>query len=977
MACVGCLAILFSVGHADGNQRDFRTAFEQFGELGFPDVSSGRLVHVEASQPPYITLSRDNEIQDIPGPSAWLMAAPSNAPAVLIDLFGRPFQLSNLEPEEDSMADETSAPPVLKGTWTDVDLKAYLGALPGFFQALADKPGNDFRYRSSDSGPQVLKGSLFFLAVGLHQTGLTNEAASLASLVLEKSQDPEAFLSACAGILANTAYEAAYAHFVAGGTWAELAHDIKAIRARFGSVWADYEEAGTVMGLAALRAKGPASPPDGLSPHWVRTCLEELMGDQPVDLSELEQIRSYPWVLAPPIGEGAATTGRTPIVRLLDGGMDSIPELLAIATNSTLIRFAPPETGHHYREPDARLVSLLQTQDGQNAMGFSFSSRDELPQPLTLGKLSLMFLEPLVNSTSDKEKLIEDIQNWYGTHKDDTRMELAFHFLKEPSGFYSAKDVAAGILANEGDSRVRARLEQLILDMEDPSETVSLARRYMAFLDREKAGLFRTNLTDVLRQKFALPAANAPESELFVKSDSGRFGRQVDVAELLASLETTGKREEKPALHALLDGCIASNRFELSDSELFSVIQRTPSGDRVPLLTNAILQVKTPALRNTLLQGLVVCKYVREYGEGEGEPFSGSIMRSKVQAPPWRKSTPPVHAASAKTPELPKELSLESLRLFWRIVLTEPATEEWADSRMKAAQTLEFFYNGDRMGYLEPVLLGKTWERLIWERSMKRLEGGPLPDLPTLGKALAFDRTALEKELLAAPEKDLPAALGKLEPEALLSMMTARSLLPELAARFTLSASRVKEADPGLDVESGKPMSTNGIARLIAMLSSTNATGSAVLEIERMPLAAGISVRLKKGGSPDEDLPGFDMQEEMKSNATVIVGKAEAVVFQDKDFRPMDGFLFSVLEEATESPTEADLDERLDSSEDRHSYGYSSMQEYEHVFWELANHLCTATNLPLTPAVIRIRRLPPEARIQRRESEAGGMVMWD
>ncbi len=976
--------MLLIAGPGFAAEPDCQAAFTLLRELGFPDVSGGHLVHTEESnRSRYYSSDQIEDINGLPVASAWRMGAPDQKPAVLFDLFGRPFHMISEDSGSESAGEEPPDPEAISGVITSLNPHAYAVGLTNLLASLENE--------TPDEDVQFFLASSFFLAAGLYQNGYQAEAVAITDRVLALLPDPEAFLAACVGILADSAYEDSLARFLADGNWLAFADRVKAIRRQFGRRWADGEAAGEVENSARRRAEqGAVSLPVGDFPSWAVACLREIVSDNPLDVRPLNGIESYPWVLAPPPDPALSQTQACPIVRLLDEGMASVPLLLAIATNSTPLRLSNRNPGAQLGANERAMEVFQRALRGEgnsrtiqysyNIDPFAMGGGDpssRLARPMMLGELSLRLLRPLLpGSVNREDDALPALRAWYEAHRQDTRFELALARLKDENN--GPAYVAMSILMTDGSDTDRQRVEKTILEMTDsPDQAIPLAFEYVKFIEPAKAADFRSRFAEQIRKSIPTPVTNDVDPNLFVggSQDRSRSSRNVDG--MLKAFEKGDETDVKEDLNSVLDKLVTTNTV-LPSSVLYVALHRADRDRAVALLTNAVLRVSTPEQRSQLIWCLASLREMEPAG-GEGDEKQEAAHGI---APPWRPAAEKtVRAVSRRVRErsaLPQSMSLEALGPFWRILLTDTRPDEWAEVRSRTALVIEGLY-GDKVDNRMEVraILGEVFDRLLIERSLARLEGRSIPPVPTLRDAGNADRVGLEQRLLALPDSELAAAVAKLEPASVLALSTGTGDDPALAARLGAMAGRVSSVSPGLGLSPGTTLGTADVARLVNTLRESKEPGRISIKIERKPQAGGVLIERSTALPPSSDYQyrysgSYEMMQmkALSPHAPLLYARIELLGREGRRLEDGGAAVFWFLEEnqtADASGKAPDPDARLDS---RRGPRYSEANSEQ--FWESVGRFCAATNLPLAPAAIRLYRIPSDDWTTIAESGSGG-----
>ncbi len=983
----------FSQGLVRAVERDFRKAFALFHELGYPDVKGGRLVHLELTDNAYWRFSRET-VDVFPAANAWLMAAPSNAPASFVTLFGQPLLVMAAEPDSkdgaESAGDESEtaqAARIKRGTWTLLSFPEYLAALTN---SLGEIEANDLSEEK-----RYLLGSAFFMAAGLHQNGLESEAVALIDLVLSRHPDSETFLSACIGALAAPAYQKALSEWRAGGGSVELAERLRALRIRFGPRWADYAVAGRLENaLRAPTGSVMAAFTDASFPAWSAGCVRDLLSGNESVGKALDEIQQYPWILAPKIPAAEAALASNPVVRLLDGGMDSIPLLLAMSTNPAPVRLSSGDYREERNGVEPAAAAFLGSMErrGSDPFARSGGSGDDKAGigVMTLADVAWSLLTALpLKGEEEVDRLTGAYRDWYDAHRNDSRIELAMAYIREGGHTYHAS-TALGILMKEGGDRERKDVEPLIISMaEKPLGGLSMAESYVRHLPPREGEAFRAKFSALVRDSLAAPETNAADPDLFV--GEGMRGDDWETREIKEQLERFSKGEAgrsftAPSFETMVSAIVSSNAIPSSHVLQAATLMAGP-GPAVDVITNTVMQTTNLQAKVTLTGLLAMLRYGQVYGaEANGEEKQAEPAAIPV---PWR----PAAAALPKPrdPRLeerkcpPPELAIEKLAPFWRAMLAdERLVEDQGSAARAAAQTMEILYN-EGLGYDYPVrsLFGEEWDRMQLRRARARLEGKPLPEWPSLKAAAKVDRAAVEAALAAVSAAELPSVTAQLDSLSALAFSLKDTTNAILAERLSAAACRVVSAPAGFPVKAGDRLTTNAVRRIVESLTATNAGGRVGITIRRQSLLNGVTIERhdRMPGKSDYSFRmlvqyELDGREALPPGTALIYGQAQGPGAKGLLRQGNDTKTFWTTAEPAPVAAEAAASENLDAklvSRQSGRRGDRSEQEFQ----ELVGRVCAGAPAPLAEASIRLYRIPDEIwRTNVTESAGGDYPFW-
>jgi hypothetical protein len=980
------LAIVLSCGGKSvaAANRDYTAAFGLLKELGYPDVRGGQLVRVEAgySQNALLRAEQAGESGDFRCPSGWLMETPTNGPAVLIDLFGRRLLLLKArgsEGEDEYRGGSPDSDGGITCQWTNVPAAASSSAMRALLSSSRETGQTEgesdpfLSSRKRGGNPGFPMAAPLFFAAGLHQNGLTNEAAALAAAALDAAPDPEAYLAACIAVLADSAYQAAFQRFKQGGAWVDFAADLKSLRLRYGKRWMEYDEAFRLEQAIANRIELAAALPSGDFPPWALACLRQLLADTPVDNDFFGLFRNTPWILAPPPDPGAPVE-TNPVYRLLDGGMASVPLLIAISTNPTPLRlFGPSEYG--YQDRALSVFESVHDPERYHSSSEPFSGN----RPMTLGDFAKALLDPLTGRQSDPFSAGKDdsYRAWYEACTNKTRMQLFADYLREGNSGEALWDL---LLAESRENP--GQVEKMILEFEPVTLGMGLAAVYAGKAPADRAAAFRKAYSAKVRALEGEPVADA-DPELFVSESRG--GREDDPsarATFLKTFEEQKGEEAPPDLKALLDN---PTNLVVEGEDFKMALRKTEASLAVALLTNAIGKASSPKLAETLVQHLVMLNYIKANGpEGDAEPEVKPALGA-----PWRnraswaaRRSQPRRTSAGESAILPA-CSLEALSGFWRTLLTDTRTNGWEAIPKIAAGTMESLYaTGDdgRGEWGAANLLGDEYGRILIARNLDRVEGRDMTDLPALKDIKAVDCTVLEKKLMAAPDPEFYRTLETLDVISLCALSMSPLADPRLVLRLSNTVSRVIEAPPGCGVEKGACLTTNDMVRLVDALGKETGTGTVSLVIERKPRGGGTVIRTMACSPPIDDwsfrcrvMGRLFSGKKQADSATLMFASLQMASVGPRHVGSESEVAYWMLPEAV-SPARPGVADDLDAEreDEPDEWSRSRFGNGPEVFWAGAGSFCAATNAPLAPASIRVYRIPVKALKAASEGEPAG-----
>ena len=952
---------------------DRGAAFTLLGELGFPDVSGCKLGRLEAYGPMYRSPWSDRDkVGSFPIANAWLVAELTNGASLLIDMCGRRVCLRGRAAPLPQVPAVSNAIPVM-GSWAPVPADKYLDALVRKLSSTPGKPDDE----PDSTAAMALT---MFLAAGAHQNGHHAQASQLVSIVGTNAVSPESIIKVAVNVLAFGACERALRELERGGEWGVFADEIGRLAALYGRQWTDYEAALETAEAARQRADGVL--PGDIEPGGAEidsALLRELVTDGQLQEQPLAEICSYPWILAPPVAEAAArSTSTTALARLLDGGMRSVPALLAVAGDKTPLPLAAHRLSrsHGGSDPAEAAARGVMNQRAYREFGYAGGgSRSMAPLPVTLGGLATSLLKAICPESGSVTEPAAAARALYAECRDLPRLELAFRYLRD--GGYGQREIALSAVLQEGGTGVWERVESDILARSKEQASIDwLARSYAKRVPAARAAAFVDRLAAALRTPAPADGDTPPDAGLFVVPEHESFGRDGDVEQEIKSLRAALGREEGPAgIEAVLAEFLqktadpGSSSAELS-RRIHLALRTTPLDKSLPALVSAARKAPSARPRIALLTTFAWLPYVEEQQLDSGDDADAE------RVPPWR-------AAGGKReiaqPVVEKEmsplLSVNNLREFWTEMIADTDSHGERSVRDAAAGVMERLYGEEsdeaRTLGLE---LGDRLQGLMLERAAARLAGTDLPPIPNAESMAGVDVSALQRDLLRTPTNALAAALEDMPLLALAALAGCADTNAVLMRHLAGPATRIRAVSEGLPLRAGARITTNHVTRLVQDARNGDMAPGRRIRVARDSLLRGVRVTVTN--APLEDTDNYYWEAAIASISGPDGPPEQGVVYarvtaprEDERWSRQ----FAIWEIAkpgaqaeTQTPPAAD-DEDLDARIETRGFGVTRFGGWddgslnEERFWDMASQFCAATNMPLASAELVVHVVPPAA----------------
>ncbi len=326
----------------------------------------------------------------------------------------------------------------LAGTWEKADLKKDADKITEHIRKEMQK---DYFF-----GKESL-GLWFLFAIHLDQKGLKEEANKLAGVLFDAGKGKRIVILQALNAIADSQYGVAYATFKENHDWKSYSASIKKIYATFRKGWKKAAGIKKLSELIAKRAEGvPVVDVKDLS-ESDKVLIKELL-EKP-----LTSIQNSIWVLkekkhsTPEKGkesDGEADEQEEPtvIAKIMDKGMASVPLLIKLLGNDTLVVAD---------SNDLRMFGGGRFYSNRSSGNANDADRifKQLKRPMTLGEVARRVLDPIViqeietdsngneirrsSGGDDTDEFREVAETWYKANQKKTPLELAQLYLKDGS----------------------------------------------------------------------------------------------------------------------------------------------------------------------------------------------------------------------------------------------------------------------------------------------------------------------------------------------------------------------------------------------------------------------------------------------------------------------------------------------------------------------------------------------------------------
>ncbi len=334
----GMVIIVLSMLTIPADTADYSEAFEGLRALGLPDNKAATYVTLSPAgqgmgyygERTYAPFANELYNLKIKG-NAWLIEENKESKTFSVILFNREITTF-------STASSSKKFPV--AAWKKADPKTDLTAILKYLDE--DKRVGDMIGYSDD-----LDSKLLLAAAQFHRFGLKKEANLFAARTLAMVKDKNKSITNTISVLANGKYHSALKRVPETGDWKAFADTCASIVKKFGRGW---NAANTVTQIAEKARSQPTAPPPLKGPAGIaltkrhQTLASEISTIRKTPAG-LEYLRNLPWILLsdemldqyfPPSEESDDQIFR----KIIKGGMDSVPMLLAMMEDDTFLLFS-------------------------------------------------------------------------------------------------------------------------------------------------------------------------------------------------------------------------------------------------------------------------------------------------------------------------------------------------------------------------------------------------------------------------------------------------------------------------------------------------------------------------------------------------------------------------------------------------------------------------------------------------------------
>lgn len=841
------LAVCVFLGASAGAQtnvpvRDFGAGFAKFIQLGLPDVRGGVYGRIEFEFNEEEVEGSDLDSLGLAG-NAWKMAdlgGGSNRYVYGVVRVVEAMETKSYDKwaarmenrlalgRQDFDEAEWEEPDFAVVTWKAVDLGKDVAKL----LARLDKPDEDTK--SGFEYDSAIGGEFLLMAAQLYRLGMTNEANRIAARLFALCPDTKELMQQAITSLAYAQYRQSYARFVKTGDWREWHRELTALLARFPNGWRDapgVRKLADLVGVRVARPELPSLSGEGLSAEDQK--LARRLASEPPRKEAWRGSTAFLggeqcWLFSrkPGVRAGREAATNDVVVEITGRGMKSVPMLIAMLKDETLVR---PE----WKVEDA----FLTREDGVSSAEQVFST---LERPRTRGEVArallipLLLLEPRQRDelrSAGQDDFAAECMAWHKEHKDRALADLAKLYLEK--GDPAQRQNALGWLMRGTNVEVYAAdVEGILVGIAaETRDTPGVLRQYVE-RRREKASNFVERVVGAMLGTNAAPRkADVRGGRLATRGDMARMAEQRRslFVEQLRNLAAV-----KPVADLVSAYLSATQSADQASARLAEQLGREDPHKSLDLLLDAARRTEDLAKRTELLTLTRVLKYAKAGGRDDEDDLS--------------------YGAGPATP-VPNKFAVAKHAALWREFL---ADRRGKDQRVSAAAawSVTVLYAKDppqqkqTLPHIVPVL-GRAGMPLLVAHADAILAGKPLPELPDAARVDAARREKLVATLTKAG--DAADAYARLTLDEQLAMVEVGYTNCVLNAKLRPVADRIAGVDvapelagSGLEARlKGRKFDAGTVRILHEVALDLAGKGFAFdLTMARVPNAGGMEVAL-------------------------------------------------------------------------------------------------------------------------------------
>ncbi len=772
---------------AFGQTGDFSRGFAKLYDIGLPDVAGAEYVKLDV-YPSGMNYDYVWAQLGLSG-NAWKLPG-SKVPAhfvhgqtQILEVY-KPEELSKLLEEEGKAQGKTNdmakvqrrmrfgmaSSGRVSGQWQPANLSRDIQKVTEYLEKKTDNQNNMDWQLSSGGG-----GSLFLFAAHVYRQGYTNEAGRMARALFEKAGDKRRILAQGVNQIADGQYTTAYSAFQQTRDWTKFRESLNALATRFPVGW---QKAGAVQRLARLidtqlqTKNAPRIEDKKLSAE--DQALATALITKPKDWQRNFSPQSL-WIFTPSANEnmGIPVESDSALKRIRDGGLKSIPLLIALLSDSWLTEWSTEDVRGH---------TVSWSTSDSNPMDEEMVDRlfRNMNRPATRSDLARFLLSPLLISDEEYSSSIDQLNTddfrakaeaWYQEHATNTMKDLAQSYLAQ--GSRDQKEEALKYLIVVLPKEDLPTLQKYLVDDDNPERSLQNVIDYAAVRGKDA-----TAFVDEYIEKIRKARENNADEEFHENAASRASAMQYFSNQVLQLKNLVAGRSVEDTLKAVATG------KEKMDSARLLLIQRLKNAKPdaiLEMVLRAAVEAPDPGIRKELIEFLMQTSIGRQkmmalYGDATG----AAPVEFGLHAELWSKL-------------------LEDKRPLTKLSLGPSIT--MADN---AAWWITYLYGTDANIRKSATLtrLGRRGQDLMLEQARLRLEGKSESDLPPVPSADALtstNRQEMIRSLTAAGADQIPAVVAKWNLNEWLAAAEEAGKNTSLNQKLLPIAQRITKADAPAD----------------------------------------------------------------------------------------------------------------------------------------------------------------------------------
>ncbi|MDD2600688.1 MAG: hypothetical protein PHO37_15950 [Kiritimatiellae bacterium] len=486
-----CFMVLLALGGNCEEAPDFSAAFDAMWSLGAAEFKEAVLVNAEPQ------IDRDSGSRDIlfqmrdmtsgegiwprlqgvnsqPDATHWLIESNRAGRITLLGTFGQVTEGYDASVVKQAKAGENLPSFKIKICDLKQDVDLVESALDKTLKEKEEQAGKKRRTYRLSMMPQN-QSQLLYALTAMYKAGHKEDAGRLTQKLLQSSDTPEKIIVGVISQMGMQQYQTIMRELQGGGgTFAATVKRIDDLLERFGEEWKGYAAVKSIRDdMAKYDSTKPPVEIQGLSATEQQIAADLVTGISITnqferDIFELCGSPAYNWLYD---ALAAAKAGeRSVVLRIVGGGMKSIPLLAALCEDQTLTTLMRGGEGGFSSRRMIRHSFSSDSGDGE-------MQRRDLPAPVTRGEVAVALLSGVVPQAggqdnpyaqrgsvdADPAEVKKSALAFYNANKDKPLVDLAFSQLKDAERVNEAAFLFVA-KTSRTDEDLSKKLEALLLE---------------------------------------------------------------------------------------------------------------------------------------------------------------------------------------------------------------------------------------------------------------------------------------------------------------------------------------------------------------------------------------------------------------------------------------------------------------------------------------------------------------------------------